>query len=105
MPPEKADPPAERTVTLDVRWFNATGRKLYLTLGFREIERTYPGYYDFHGGVKMRCALAELASDRKRDRVPLPEPWHAGKAPAPPALARFKTMFVLTPSETRIIFI
>ena len=58
-------------VTLDVRWFNATARKLYLTLGFREVERIYPGYYDFHGGVKMRCALAELASDQKRDRVPL----------------------------------
>ena len=70
-PPEKADPPKERTVTLDVRWFNATGRKLYLALGFREVERTYPGFYDFHGGVKMRCPMAELASDQKRDRVPL----------------------------------
>ena len=58
-------------VTLDVRWFNATARKLYLTLGFREIERIYPSYYDFHGGVKMRCPMAELASDQKRGRVPL----------------------------------
>merc|ERR1719235_2857117 len=83
---EKPNP--EMTVTLDVRWFNVTARRLYVSLGFQEIERTYPAFYDWHGGVKMQCALAALVSDEKRDRVPLPKPLGGDpKAALPPAPA------------------
>ena len=84
--PQEPDPPGEKiTVKLDVRWYNVTGRKLYLTLGFKETERTYPSFYDFHGGVSMEAALLELASDQKRDRVPVPKPLKGFKAAAKPA--------------------
>jgi len=78
--PEKDDD--EDVVTLDVRWYNLTARKLYLLLGFRETERKYQSWYDWHGGVAMKAPLAALASGAPRARPPLPEPIEMSPAAA-----------------------
>merc|ERR550514_2330090 len=63
--PEKDDD-EDADVALDVRWYNLTARKLYLRPGFRETERKYQSWYDWHGGVAMKAPLAALASGAPR---------------------------------------
>merc|ERR1711904_586756 len=47
-------------IKLHVRLYNLQARALYLKLGFKETERCFPGWYDWHGGVSMEISIDRL---------------------------------------------
>eukprot|EP00746_Dinoflagellata_sp_MGD_P166091 gnl/MRDRNA2_/MRDRNA2_95771_c0_seq1.p1 gnl/MRDRNA2_/MRDRNA2_95771_c0~~gnl/MRDRNA2_/MRDRNA2_95771_c0_seq1.p1 ORF type:complete len:740 (+),score=152.33 gnl/MRDRNA2_/MRDRNA2_95771_c0_seq1:113-2332(+) len=47
-------------IKLHVRQYNLQARALYLKLGFKETERCFPGWYDWHGGVSMEISIEKL---------------------------------------------
>jgi len=46
----------EAQLTLDVRACNLPALGLYKALGFEVVERHFPGFYDWHGGYRLRAA-------------------------------------------------
>merc|ERR1711977_201577 len=47
-------------IKLHVRHYNLQARALYLKLGFKETERCFPAWYDWHGGVSMEISIEKL---------------------------------------------
>merc|ERR1711904_739704 len=47
-------------IKLHVRQYNLQARALYLKLGFKETERCFPAWYDWHGGVSMEISIQKL---------------------------------------------
>jgi len=61
-------------IKLHVRLYNLQARALYLKLGFKETERCFPGWYDWHGGVSMEISIDKLLN---ASASPLPSQIHS----------------------------
>jgi ribosomal protein S18 acetylase RimI-like enzyme len=60
---EEINEHAEKTqplIKLHVRLYNLQARTLYLKLGFKETQRCFPAWYDWHGGVSMEVSIEKL---------------------------------------------
>jgi len=47
-------------IKLHVRLYNLPARAMYLKLGFKETQRCFPGWYDWHGGISMEVSIEKL---------------------------------------------
>ena len=54
-------PEFPRFLSLDVRACNLPAIALYTKLGFKKAQKSYPPFYDWHGGYSMTASAVDVA--------------------------------------------